>query len=103
MKTGVTASLEDLIQLTVLHCAGGAIASWPYVHGAGCAKAAMIGLAKLEACYKGEHGKQLDAQARNETNDLHPAHTFVPWVGLGALQTAVYLQSSQLVSDFPFF
>ena len=46
----------------------------------------MIGLAKLEACYKGEQGKQLDAQARDETNSLSPAHTYVPWVGLVNMQ-----------------
>ena len=42
----------------------------------------MMGLAELEACYKGEQGKQLDAQARDETNSLKPGHTYVPWVGL---------------------
>ena len=59
----------------------------------------MIGLAKLEACYKGEQGKQLDAQARDETNSLSPAHTYVPWVGLVNMQRTLYLGSCQLLSD----
>lgn len=47
---------------------------------AGCAKLAGLQLKPLESCYKGEKGRALDAKAHNETDQLSPKHTYVPWV-----------------------
>lgn len=50
------------------------------VAAVGCAKSAELPLEELEKCYRGSQGQQLDELARNATNSLKPAHTYVPWV-----------------------
>ena len=50
-----------------------------------CAATNDLDFAKIDACWKGKEGFQLDLDSGIATNALQPPHEFVPWVTLGGI------------------
>lgn len=46
----------------------------------GCAKEAKLDSQAIQSCAKGELGDRLELEAGEKTNNLLPAHRYVPWV-----------------------
>ena len=70
-------------------------AFWPFLHCAfthgekqtptvaqKCAGLASMDWDKIEACYEGSQGYNLELMYAKDTNSLDPPHTYVPWVTL---------------------
>ena len=68
---------------------------WPFLHCAfthgekqdpvvaqKCAGLASMDWDKIDSCYKGSQGHNLELMYSKETDSLDPPHTYVPWVTL---------------------
>lgn len=60
-----------------------------------CAGLASMDWDKIDSCYKGSQGYNLELMYSKETDSLDPPHTYVPWVTLNDKVRPLHRVSAQ--------
>ena len=60
-----------------------------------CATQTQIDFSKIDTCMKNSLGNQLEHQYALQTDQLQPAHKYVPWVTVNGVHTEVIQREAQ--------